>query len=557
MHKEKSLATLVRRTSARIGLKRGVMAGLLTMLAAVLLACMMTVKLLGSMMGVQQEISSDLLPKLVVINEAITTASEASDLVKESLTMATHDDLTKSIAEFEAMDQKLELQLNTLEQTIRDSRGVELLKESRTQLQAMHKVNADVIGYLKDINFASSEGYALDTWEEANSRFVTQMRKLSAFEVELTDEALIALESKARTIRLELFALAAFCIIFAIGWCGLTHWVLTDFFGILRMRMRSLAEGDFMPKPQDSHIPRESELGHLIELTELVRTAFANMAKELKTGTHSLLQASVALADIAKGITAGGTQQINVIENSHLLLDEFNRTMSELSTEVVRCKDLSDQSTTVSKQGNSATTMARTYANDASGRVNNTADALNALSADIHVTIEHASEIGAIAGQINMLSLNAAIEAARAGDSGRGFAVVADEVRILAERTNRSAQSIGDLMGRVERSTNEALVRMNESLQGMGQVVSTMAEVEGVIGQTLNTSVETSRIVGLVDHNVQQRINNSTQLNRSFTDIKEVAIKNRGATAMLEDTSHLLSQISEHLSQVTSKFKFL
>jgi len=557
MQKEKQLATLVRRTSARVGLKRGVMSGLLVMLAAVLLACMMTVNLLGSMMGVQKEISSDLLPKLVVINEAITTASEASDLVKESLTLATHDDLNKSIAEFEVMDQKLQQQLNSLEQTIREPRGIELLQQSQAQLEAMHKVKADVIGYLKDINFATSEGYALDTWEEANSRFVSQMRKLSAFEIELTDEAFKALESQAKTIRLELFALAAFCICFAMCWCALTHWVLTDFFGILRTRMKSLSEGDFLPKPNDPQIVRQSELGQLIELTELVRTAFSNMARDMKKGTHSLLQASVALTDIAKGITEGGTQQINVIENSRLLLEEFNRTMSELSVEVVRCKDLSDQSTTVSKQGNSATTMARTFANDASGRVNNTADALNALSADIHVTIEHASEIGAIAGQINMLSLNAAIEAARAGDSGRGFAVVADEVRILAERTNRSAQSIGDLMGRVERSTNEALVRMNESLQGMGQVVSTMAEVEGVIGQTLDTSVETSRIVGLVDHNVQQRISNSTLLNRSFTDIKEVAIKNRGATAMLEDTSHLLSQISEHLGQVTSKFKFL
>ena len=156
--------------------------------------------------------------------------------------------------------------------------------------------------------------------------------------------------------------------------------------------------------------------------------------------------------------------------------------------------------------------------------VNTTSDAIAELSAQASQITKILSVIGDIAEQTNLLALNAAIEAARAGEQGRGFAVVADEVRSLAGRTQVSTQEIGDMLGTLNHGVEKAVKSMQvsqergeqtakdsqairSSLSGIAQVVSTIQEM-GI--QTASAAEEQSLVAEDINQNlvhIQQIVN--------------------------------------------------
>lgn len=230
---------------------------------------------------------------------------------------------------------------------------------------------------------------------------------------------------------------------------------------------------------------RQDELGDLEYARMLARSELRAIAARIQNSATALeanKQTSTQMATAAvESVTA---QQSRLTENS-AAIEELSQSVKEVAERASQTSDAANQSVGKAETGR--------------GLVDRMADAISALAEKLDAVREQighlaarSKEIGSVtdvinevAEQTNLLALNAAIEAARAGEAGRGFAVVADEVRGLAKRTHESTTRINDIITGLQRDTGEAVKSIDAGVKTVGESVSLAQEVRGTLHEIL------------------------------------------------------------------------
>jgi len=223
------------------------------------------------------------------------------------------------------------------------------------------------------------------------------------------------------------------------------------------------------------------------------------------------------------GISDKTCSSIDLIHGS---MDEIHESFLDVAKQTQRAADLATETANAQKQGEVAVKISREGINDLSSVLGDTALAIDGLAKDCEAVTATLVEIQGIAEQTNLLALNAAIEAARAGEQGRGFAVVADEVRALSRRTHDSTENIKSIVDRLISGSLHSVETMDECRARALENVSHSESVENVFSQIALAIDE----INSISHQIASATEEQTRTSESITS-QASAVNERSKTA--------------------------
>ncbi|MBH3337660.1 HAMP domain-containing protein [Pseudomonas mendocina] len=311
-----------------------------------------------------------------------------------------------------------------------------------------------------------------------------------------------------------------------------------------------LSHGQF-----DQHVEstRQDELGLLARAANTLRDFLASTTERLHQSTQNLDSASGELNAIASRMTEGVSEQFERSDQVATAMHEMSATAQEVARHAADAAHAANDADDSARQG--STVMQSTIATitDIRGEIASTAEVIRRLESDSGRIGKVLEVIRGIAEQTNLLALNAAIEAARAGEQGRGFAVVADEVRHLARRTAESTAEINQIIDTVQTGALNAVRAIESGQQRSEQGVTQVTEA-GAMLQRITEAVEAIRDMNQqIATAAEEQTSVAEDISRNLTELTAIASANQDNVERTQMASRNLHDMSGQLGEVTRR----
>ncbi|MDR6578250.1 methyl-accepting chemotaxis protein [Pseudomonas extremaustralis] len=290
-------------------------------------------------------------------------------------------------------------------------------------------------------------------------------------------------------------------------------------------------------------------------------TALATMQAQLQTTIRGISESAQQLASAAEEMssvmeqsTRGLQAQNDEIEQAATAVTEMSAAVDEVAGNAVSSAEASQASDEDSKHGHyqiSETISSIQNLVDEVLGASNKAEGLAMQAQDISKVLE---VIRGIAGQTNLLALNAAIEAARAGEAGRGFAVVADEVRSLAQRTQDSTEEIEQMIAGIQQGTQDTVSALNSSAEHAGQTLQRANNAGSALEKITAAISQISQRNLVIASAAEQQALVAREVDRSLVNIRDLSTQTAAGATQTSAASQELSRLAVDLNGLVTRF---
>ncbi|KTB97158.1 MULTISPECIES: methyl-accepting chemotaxis protein [Pseudomonas] len=331
---------------------------------------------------------------------------------------------------------------------------------------------------------------------------------------------------------------------------------------LLRSKLRPLSElvrqadalgaGDLSVR---LNVTSNDEIGQLSGSFNKMSEALSSMVSHIRTAAQEVSTRANALSGLSGGAFEGMEQQSGEITSMAGAVEEFSATSMNIADNMGNTERLAQENAQQTRIG-------RTSMEEASSSLQQIATSLSSTAKVIDTLGQRSQEIGSIVGvitsiadQTNLLALNAAIEAARAGEQGRGFAVVADEVRSLASRTREATDEISGMIASIQQETGNAISTMQQGNTLMQEGLSLNAKVASALAQIDEQSRSAGHQFAAITTATQEQSSTATMLSSNLQSIAMANSEQRQVMSNLAITAQELNGLATELRHEVDRFR--
>lgn len=316
--------------------------------------------------------------------------------------------------------------------------------------------------------------------------------------------------------------------------------------------VRMAADGDLTARVK---VHGKDELGQAATAFNALIDGFASIIRQVNNNASAVSNSATNLSSASLQISKGSQAQSAAAASTAAAVEEITVSINSVAANTEDVRKLSAQSLSQTQQGNQSVTAMV-------GEIQTVQDAVNKIAGSVKEFVDSTRAIAGmtqqvkeIADQTNLLALNAAIEAARAGEQGRGFAVVADEVRKLAEKSAQSASEIDQVTNSLNKKSGEVEATVQQGLRSLQATQQQVGQVSGILTGAGEAVEKASHGVNDIASSINEQSLASAEIARNVEKIAQMSEENHAAVNSNTDEIVKLERLAKELSGAVGRFK--
>ncbi|RMP59142.1 hypothetical protein ALQ18_04766 [Pseudomonas marginalis pv. marginalis] len=507
---------------------------------------------LGKMRSATQDITLSSVPSIRALDEFTQLTLRLRVLSYRLLTNREPEVQQKTLESFELRNQQIRAAQGVYEKLIEGNEERAAYDEYVRLLAQYHQIEERMKSLSRAGQVDALRGL-LNTELLSNSE---QVNSVLTRLLDLNNKMVLATNRDAEDQYTSAFSMVVGLLIIATALTILFAWLLTRSITLPIAQAleaaEAVAEGN-LTRP--IKVDGNDEAGRLL-------AAMAKMQDKLRDTLQRIAGSATQLASAAEELNAvtdesarGLTQQNNEIEQAATAVNQMTSAVEEVARNAVSTSQASREATTSAGDGRDLVQETVSAIERMSGEVQATATLISDLANESRDIGKVLDVIRGLADQTNLLALNAAIEAARAGEAGRGFAVVADEVRALAHRTQQSTSEIERMIGSIQSGTEHAVDSMRNSTERAESTLS-IAKGAGLSLDTINTAImEINERNLMIASAAEEQAQVAREVDRNLVNIRDLSVQSATGASQTSAASNELSRLAVDLNGMVGRFR--
>ncbi|AZG88579.1 methyl-accepting chemotaxis protein [Pseudomonas syringae pv. pisi str. PP1] len=296
------------------------------------------------------------------------------------------------------------------------------------------------------------------------------------------------------------------------------------------------------------------EAGRLLKALAQMQTNLRNTIMQISDSSTQLASASEEMTAVTEESSRGLVAQNDEVNQAATAVTEMSAAVDEVARNAESASEESKRTQGYAEVGLARVAQTLQSIQKLNGNVENTSEQIQGLSDRAQSITKVVEVIRAIAEQTNLLALNAAIEAARAGEQGRGFAVVADEVRALAHRTQVSTQEIEQMISAIQNDSDQAVKAMNTSRDLATDSLGVAQEASISLDQIATAIVQINERNLMIATASEEQSHVAREVDRNLVSIRELATQSAAGASQTASACGEMSKLAVNLNQLVNRF---
>lgn len=460
------------------------------------------------------------------------------------------EELAQTSTRLDGIKNDVQVALNNCSTLVRD-KELQLLDELKADINAYFAGSADAVRLMGQDNFEATKQLIderLNPLADAMTKVVFALNQAShegAAGAAQRSQSTFSNSCKALLISLVVL-LVVMIVLAAIT----TRSIAMPLSGALVATER-VAQGDLT---QPIQVSGNDEVARLLGALRQMQSNLRGAISQIATSATQLAIATEELHAVAEDSSRTLLRQNGEIQQAASAVTEMSAAVDEVARNAANTAEESNASALLAQQGHDKVQETIKAIETLSAGVTRTSSQIDELAVESRAIGQILEVIRAIAEQTNLLALNAAIEAARAGEAGRGFAVVADEVRALAHRTQASTKEIEQIVARVEAGTQSGVSAMRDSLDYAFTVLATAGQAGAALDDIYTQAGKISERNLVIASAAEQQAVVAREIDKSIVNISDLSTQSAAGSNQTSASAQELARLAVDLNGLVARF---